>query len=528
MRNSHDVLRLACGDQSSPIDAPGTVHGSYMPYPMEVTGVRASLKEGPSSGTMLVDVREEGVSILAAPIELTAGAMSSTGMSNLPFIVDNILGDAARITVVVTDEASGDAVGLTVDIIGYRWVIPFAGPYGLSGSSGAGVGEPVLPLEPPPPPLTVTINQGSGQADPSTTGTTVVFDVVFSEAVTGFATGDVTLSGTANPATGTVVDSGDHIHFTVNVTGMTGAGTVIASISAGVCTSVAAGLANVASTSTDNTVTLNAWTPAAIDGATLKAWYDARAGVTNAGAGAVSAWADQSSNNLDLSQGTGGVRPTTGANTLNGQNVLTFVADYLTAAAAADWKFMHDGSEWMVSMVVKVGTGPNPATTYGLLGTNGGSSSNIGASAWYEDAAADGQDLPRLFVTRGVGGTSCVNMSPNTAPYRDSLPADEWVILTILCDPNLGTANNRGAFFINRGLAIDGNAVTGAVSGSNPTFALQIGAMGNNVLPGTFQLAEAVFSTAWADRDDIENYLAREWAMMPVTLDTSVNVTVES
>src|SRR5688572_29520802 len=41
----------------------------------------------------------------------------------------------------------------------------------------------------------VTIDQASGQADP--TGTSPInFTVVFSEAVTGFATGDVTLSGT--------------------------------------------------------------------------------------------------------------------------------------------------------------------------------------------------------------------------------------------------------------------------------------------------------------------------------------------
>lgn len=100
----------------------------------------------------------------------------------------------------------------------------------------------------------VTINQGAGQSDPAT-GSTIVFDVVFSEAVSGFATGDVTLSGTAGATTATVVDSGDHIHFTVNVTGMTVAGgTVIASIAGGVCTSVATANPNVESTSSDNTV----------------------------------------------------------------------------------------------------------------------------------------------------------------------------------------------------------------------------------------------------------------------------------
>ena len=253
MRYQHTVLRLVCGDETTAIAATGEVHASHMPYPMTVTGVRASLTTGPTTGTMLVDIEEEGVSILAAPIQLTAGETSSTVASNLPFIVDDVLGDAARVAVVVVDEASGDAAGLKVDIIGHRWILPFVGPYGLSGPSGEGVGLPVVPLTPPP--VTVTINQGSGQADPSS-ATPVVFDVVFSQPVTGFATGDVTLSGTAG-ATAAVV-SGSGSTYTVSVSGMTASGTVIASIAAGVCTSIATGAPNNASTSTDNTVQYNA------------------------------------------------------------------------------------------------------------------------------------------------------------------------------------------------------------------------------------------------------------------------------
>lgn len=101
-------------------------------------------------------------------------------------------------------------------------------------------------------PVTVTINQGSGQADP-TGDSSIVFDVVFSEAVTGFATGDVTLSGTAGATTAVVAGSGTT--YTVTVTGMTGDGTVIATIAAAVATSTASGIPNDASTSTDNTVT---------------------------------------------------------------------------------------------------------------------------------------------------------------------------------------------------------------------------------------------------------------------------------
>jgi hypothetical protein len=102
---------------------------------------------------------------------------------------------------------------------------------------------------------TATINQASGQPDP-TSVSPIKFTVVFSESVADFATGDVTLSGTAGPTTATV--SGSGTTYNVVVSGMTSNnGTVIASLAAGVAHD-AAGNVNSASTSTDNTVTVTA------------------------------------------------------------------------------------------------------------------------------------------------------------------------------------------------------------------------------------------------------------------------------
>ena len=99
---------------------------------------------------------------------------------------------------------------------------------------------------------TVTINQAGGQADP-TSASPINFTVVFSEAVTGFATGDVTFTGST--AGGTLVGtvSGTGPTYTVAVSGMTTSGTVIATIAAGVAQDTA-GNANTASTFTDNSV----------------------------------------------------------------------------------------------------------------------------------------------------------------------------------------------------------------------------------------------------------------------------------
>ncbi len=107
----------------------------------------------------------------------------------------------------------------------------------------------------------VTINQAAGQADP-TNASPINFTVVFSESVTGFATGDVTLGGTAGATTGTVTEiaPNDGTTFNVAVSGMAGDGTVTATIAAGVAQDAAA-KPNTASTSADNTVTYDTTAP---------------------------------------------------------------------------------------------------------------------------------------------------------------------------------------------------------------------------------------------------------------------------
>ena len=100
---------------------------------------------------------------------------------------------------------------------------------------------------------TVTINQASGQVDPTAT-IPVNFTVVFSTSVTGFTSGDVTIGGTA-PGTKSATVTGSGTTYNVAVYGMTGSGTVIASVPADAALSVSGNHPSRASTSSDNTVT---------------------------------------------------------------------------------------------------------------------------------------------------------------------------------------------------------------------------------------------------------------------------------
>jgi hypothetical protein len=105
-------------------------------------------------------------------------------------------------------------------------------------------------------PPAVTIDQASGQADP-TGSSPITFDVVFSEPVTGFTTGDVSFTGSTAGGTLVAAVSGGPAAYTVSVSGMTTGGDVIASIAAAAAQD-AAGNPSTASTSIDNTVT---WEP---------------------------------------------------------------------------------------------------------------------------------------------------------------------------------------------------------------------------------------------------------------------------
>ncbi len=127
-----------------------------------------------------------------------------------------------------------------------------------SGADTMTFGRAAAPTPPPSGP-SVTIDQASGQVDPSS-ASTLNFTAVFSENVTGFANTDVTVTGTAG-GTKTVVISGGPSTYNVAVSGMTTSGTVIVSIPAGAAQN-GAGASNSASTSTDNNVTFSAPTGA--------------------------------------------------------------------------------------------------------------------------------------------------------------------------------------------------------------------------------------------------------------------------
>jgi len=150
-----------------------------------------------------------------------------------------------------TGTAAGGSCSIKLNTGGSR--ILFAAYLGDSNfNASTSAGEPHFVDNIPP---AVTIDQASGQSDPTSTSP-IHFTAIFSEPVTGFTSTGVSVSSTAGATTTTVtqVAPNDGTTYDVAVSGMSANGTVTATITAGVAQDGVGNL-NTASTSTDNTVT---------------------------------------------------------------------------------------------------------------------------------------------------------------------------------------------------------------------------------------------------------------------------------
>lgn len=113
-------LVIACSDETTALVAGTAVVTFRMPRGVTLTAVRASLKTAASSGTFTVDINEGGTTILSTKITIDATEKTSTTAATPPVISDSGLADDAEITIDIDDDASGDAVGLKVTLIGTR------------------------------------------------------------------------------------------------------------------------------------------------------------------------------------------------------------------------------------------------------------------------------------------------------------------------------------------------------------------------------------------------------------------------
>jgi hypothetical protein len=255
------------------------------------------------------------------------------------------------------------------------------------------------------------------------------------------------------------------------------------------------------------------WTPAQ---SSLALWLDASdASTISATGGLVDQWRDKSGNGRNFT-GTTTTRPTTGASTQNGLNVLDFDGDYLTSASsAATWNFLHDSTGWSCFAVWQAGASSDPNAGLGLLGTSGTSSASRGAAIWYDDRASQSRNngIVMQVVNAATGDPGRV-----IEYYIGSiLTPNAFTLFDAMLRPSVSTAVDRGSFALNGGSRNTGNTFLNALSSSNATYTLQIGAAGNNIFPLVGKLAELIIVSGLESthRIFIQDYLATKWWSTP-------------
>ena len=111
-------IGVAASDETTPLTT-GTQKTTFrMPYGFELTAVRANVTTAPIGSAIVVDINQNGTTILSTKISIDSGQSTSTTSSIPPVISTSTLTDDAQITVDI------DAVGSQIAGTGLKiWLI---------------------------------------------------------------------------------------------------------------------------------------------------------------------------------------------------------------------------------------------------------------------------------------------------------------------------------------------------------------------------------------------------------------------
>jgi hypothetical protein len=114
-------IGIAASDETTDLTT-GTAKATFrMPYDMTLTDVRASLTTATTGANLIVDINQNGSSVLSTEISIDATETSSVTAATPPVISTSALTDNAVITIDIDQIGSGDAgAGLKVWLIGTR------------------------------------------------------------------------------------------------------------------------------------------------------------------------------------------------------------------------------------------------------------------------------------------------------------------------------------------------------------------------------------------------------------------------
>jgi hypothetical protein len=214
---------------------------------------------------------------------------------------------------------------------------------------------------------------------------------------------------------------------------------------------------------------------------------------------------DQTGNGRHITQTTASSKPVWKTSQLNSLPIIrNDVGDFLKAATASDWKFMHDGTEFAVFTVWKTAIA-NPGEAYVILDTGALAGVDIGFAQWYDDrSAVPRNDNLLSWISRGGGAFLA---QATTVDYAGA--SNAWHVHSSRL-----TASAMGNFADGQySRSISANK-SGTPSSSNPTSALTVGARHNNTFNLKGDWARVIIvsgSVSDANHRAIQDYLSETY-----------------
>lgn len=249
-------------------------------------------------------------------------------------------------------------------------------------------------------------------------------------------------------------------------------------------------------------VATSTWTPSSVDGTAM--WYDASdtSTITHSG-GLVSRWSDKGSLGYHLTNATESQKPTTGATSQNGLNVISFGgAQSLLNFDTTSIRFLHDGTKHIIGVVAYKNTTANQ----GLFSTCRDGVGPV-SGAWLY--------LPSTRLWHIITVYPLIPANNNAAGVISSTNP---FVTTVAVDSTNATAAERSAIYVGSGGAIKNNKSleSGTVVNSQPFIlgSLKTSPSGYNL---TGWVAEMVIisgaDATETNRKALHTYLMTKWGL---------------
>lgn len=167
-----------------------------------------------------------------------------------------------------------------------------------------------------------------------------------------------------------------------------------------------------------------------------------------------------------------------------------------TTAASSTFNNFHFRSsindlKWAIHGVFIIGASDNPNAFYGIAGNNGGASNTKGITIGYDDrAAVPINNSITIQITRGTS-QSFINLAGNTNIITPNRVLSIWVQV----DKSL-QQEDQVKVFINGFRYVVSNRFDSSTMVTTPTYAMEIGALGNAAGRGIITVKEITFQDA--------------------------------